>query len=213
MENQLYKLKNRPCSSYLASVLKGSGYFTDKIVTDFDFSQGNFFCIAPLKSSEDTLYDFNSAIGMAQFRPYPEDLLLDTINSFLNSDQRFCIIEDSLALPSDAYIRQRSGEYFLVEDIIFYLVGNSNRIHLEQYLNYTKGHGFFPFLVEADIVNVTPHENISLSVKEKILSNVCVFFTCIYDGESYLIWCHKKFNSLIEILQSKSVKIDSLNNG
>lgn len=214
MKNQIYDLEYNKSAEFVYGKLQGWGCIIDKVASEHPFKNGQFFCIAPEESSSESLYDFDTAMGMNAVEPYAEDLAIASIFTLLKDFPLFnLIVENNSTNPLASNVTDSGREYFLANDVVFYLLRAPSTLQLiQEYYRYGKGYGFTLMLSEGDIPILEIGKNVEESIIDKIASGVRLFMTSIYDSESFLIWSDQNYlvgvQQLFADLIKKSIDLE-----
>ncbi|OJW82306.1 MAG: hypothetical protein BGO69_17095 [Bacteroidetes bacterium 46-16] len=205
MKLEVRKLKNSICKDYLNEHLAGWGILTAQIIDNYNVSAGSFYCLAPVNIDDKSLYSFSTAKGDIISTPWPQEVVINFIHGYLKSSKfKKAIIENYSFKPNDEYIIRSKKEYFLVQDVIFYLLDANNTMDdIRECFKLASGYGFCPMLIESDINLIAQSENINKEDENKLLENTCMFLTPIYDGESYLFWIKEGYTELLQAFKKQ----------
>src|ERR1035437_2173681 len=106
MINKIYCLNSIDCQKYLHDKLDDWAHFTKLIINSNIMNSGKFYCLAPTDIEANDLYKFDSAKGMNIAEPYAEDVVMEFIYQYLNSQ-----FSKSHKLISESFNFSQTGSF------------------------------------------------------------------------------------------------------
>jgi hypothetical protein len=177
-------------------------------------NDGVFYALTPPELGETDVYDLEGGWKFDGLRVFVEpnvarvfnvysDWLPQLIREFLNSKQRFLLLEDLNSSPDYVYVKDRPKEFFVHDDHLVYIENEGCDIEkIRTHLIYAQAWiytGVFTDFTGRDFEPEQDYQDVGL-----ISQHVEAFFFEIYDGESLLFWFRHPKHELIEKLRSLS---------
>jgi hypothetical protein len=174
-------------------------------VSQLPIRNGRVFSFAPQALSDDLLYKFESGdlnekiitTSNSHLVPVENDsriVLTNIICEYLNADaDNYCVIEEPIAMPSDAWVLKSGINYVYIGDEMYYFldISNCDKNTVEKLIKIGEAYYFLCVLGKLNI-DLHPDTTIKGEINSELIqlmaANIDRLFVTAYDGEGYLMW-------------------------
>jgi hypothetical protein len=173
--------------------------------------KGELFAFVPAETSEDALFKFesggiysyedelNKKQTVIRIKNESKPLVMREIELHLTSStNNCCLFEDSLAIPSDAWVGTSQVKYVHFQSKeMFYFFDNtsSDQEEINEAFKQSESHVFLSALSSLgsnDRAAFSAYKEVTLIQLELFAKNISSFFVNAYDHEGYLMWVKKE---------------------
>ena len=173
--------------------------------------KGELFAFVPDGTSENLLFKFesggiysyedelNAKQTVIRIKNESKPLVMREIELHLTSSiNNCCLFEDSLAIPSDAWVVTSQVKYIHFQNKeMFYFFDNNFRDQeeIDEAFKQSESHVFLSALSSLgsnERAGFSPYKEVTVIQLELFTKNISSFFINAYDHEGYLMWVKKE---------------------